>query len=263
MKKFVSKQSFSRLGAVRIPFASALGLAKTLRLSLLAAVTALPLLHSCNDSDVEGADSRALVTILNPGGIASGYYFKADNGQTFFPSQFAAATGGYNPEDGQRAFIYYSLLEEKNPKYDYSIKLYGITEILTKDVEEMDASNEEEFGDDPIAPVALNGGSGYDCLISAGYFTCSFNILGVGDEKHTISLVRSASADDTEDPSYTLLELRHKADDMGTDTPSTKTGIASFKLGAYDPAITQKKGLKIRFKDLNGHMQAALIDYQK
>lgn len=236
---------------------------KKFTLILLAAIATLPLLHSCNDSDVEGADSRALVTILNPGGIASGFYFKADNGQTFYPSQFAVATGGYNPEDGQRAFIYYSLLDEKSPKYDYNIKLYGISEILTKDVDEMDPSNEEEFGEDPVELVALNGDAGYDCLISAGYFTCSFKILGVGSEKHKISLVRSASADDTEDPGYTLLELRHKADDMGTDTPTPKSSMASFKLGAYDPAITEKKGLKIRYKDLNGNMQEALIDYQK
>ena len=236
---------------------------KKFKLFLLAAVAVLPLLQSCNDSDVEGADSRALVTILNPGGIASGYYFKADNGQTFFPAQYAAATGGYNPEDGQRAFIYYSLLAEKSQKYDFNIKLYGISEILTKDVESMDASNEAEFGDDPIALVTLNGGSNYDCLISAGYLTCSFSIKAVGSEKHKISLVRSASADETEDPNYTLLELRHKADDMGSDTPTTKSSMASFKLNAYDPAITQKKGLKIRYKDLDGNLQYALIDYSK
>lgn len=236
---------------------------KKFTLILLAAIATLPLLHSCNDSDVEGADSRALVTILNPGGIASGYYFKADNGQTLYPSQFAVATGGYNPEDGQRAFIYYSVLDEKSQQYDYNIKLYGISEILTKEVEEMDASNEEEFGDDPIALVAFGGDAGYDCLISAGYFTCSFSIMGVGNEKHKISLVRSASADETEDTGYTLLELRHKSDDMGSDTPTVKSSMASFKLGVYNPAITQKKGLKIRYKDLSGNMQEALIDYKK
>jgi len=259
MKKFVSQQSFSRRGIAR----TTLGLAKTLRLALLAAIAALPLLHSCNDSDVEGADSRALVTILNPGGIASNYYFKADNGQTFYPSQFAVSTGNYNPEDGQRAFIYYSVLDEKSQRYDYNIKLYGISEILTKDVEEMDASNEEEFGDDPIALVVLGGDAGYDCLISAGHFTCSFSIMGVGSETHKISLVRSASADDTEDTGYTLLELRHKSDDMGSDTPTVKSSMASFRLGAYDPAVTQKRGLKIRYKDLSGNTQEALIDYQK
>lgn len=235
---------------------------KTFKLFLLAAI-ALPLLHSCNDSDIEGADSRALVTILNPGGLAAGYYFKADNSQTFYPSQFATALEGYTPKDGQRAFVYYSLLDEKSPKYDYNIKLYAITELLTKSVEEMDPSNEEEFGEDPIALVALSGDTGYDCLISAGYFTCSFTILGVGTEKHKISLVRSASADNTEHPEYTLLELRHKADDMGADTPSAKSNMASFKLGVYDPAITQKKGLKIRYKDLNGNRREALIDYRQ
>ena len=236
---------------------------KKFKLFLLAAIAALPLLQSCNDSDVEGADSMALVTILNPGGLSGTYYFKADNGQTFYPAEFAVATGGYNPKDGQRAFIYYSLLEGKSQLYDYNIKLYGISEILTKEVEQMDASNEEEFGDDPIALVRINNGEEYDCLISAGYFTCSFTILGVGNETHKISLVQSSSPDETEDSNYTLLELRHKAEDMGSDTPSPKSSMASFKLNSYDPALTGKNGLKIRYKDLNGNLNYALIDYKK
>ena len=225
---------------------------KKFKLFLLAAVAVLPVLQSCNDSDVEGADSMALVTILNPGGLSGTFYFKADNGQTLYPSQFAVPTGGYNPEDGQRAFIYYSLLEEKSQQYDYNIKLYGISEILTKDVEEMNDSNEAEFGDEPIE---------LDCLISAGYFTCSFQIKVTGSEKHKISLVRSASADDTEDPNYPLLELRHKPDDMGSDTPVARSSMASFKLNSYDPAVTQKKGLKIRYKDFDGNLRTAQIDY--
>ena len=137
---------------------------KKFKLFLLAAVAVLPVLQSCNDSDVEGADSMALVTILNPGGLSGTFYFKADNGQTLYPSQFAVPTGGYNPEDGQRAFIYYSLLEEKSQQYDYNIKLYGISEILTKDVEEMNDSNEAEFGDEPIELVKLSGEDRFDCL---------------------------------------------------------------------------------------------------
>ena len=219
---------------------------KKFKLFLLAAVAVLPVLQSCNDSDVEGADSMALVTILNPGGLSGTFYFKADNGQTLYPSQFAVPTGGYNPEDGQRAFIYYSLLEEKSQQYDYNIKLYGISEILTKDVEEMNESNEAEFGDEPIELVKLSGEDKFDCLISAG---------------HKISLVRSASADDTEDPDYTLLELRHKPDDMGSDTSVARSSMASFKLNSYDPAVTQKKGLKIRYKDFDGNLRTALIDY--
>ncbi len=211
---------------------------KKFKLFLLAAVAVLPVLQSCNDSDVEGADSMALVTILNPGGLSGTFYFKADNGQTLYPSQFAVPTGGYNPEDGQRAFIYYSLLEEKSQQYDYNIKLYGISEILTKDVEEMNDSNEAEFGDEPIELVKLSGEDKFDCLISAGYFTCSFQIKVTGSEK-----------------------LRHKPDDMGSDTPVARSSMASFKLNSYDPAVTQKKGLKIRYKDFDGNLRTALIDY--
>lgn len=47
---------------------------KKFKLFLLAAVAVLPVLQSCNDSDVEGADSMALVTILNPGGLSGTFY---------------------------------------------------------------------------------------------------------------------------------------------------------------------------------------------
>ena len=204
----------------------------------------------------------ALVTILNPGGLSGTFYFKADNGQTLYPSQFAVPTGGYDPEDGQRAFIYYSLLEEKSQQYDYNIKLYGISEILTKDVEEMNESNEAEFGDEPIELVKLSGEDKFDCLDQRRILHLLLPDQGHRKrKKHKISLVRSDSADDTEDPDYTLLELRHKPDDMGSDTPVARSSMASFKLNSYDPAVTQKKGLKIRYKDFDGNLRTALIDY--
>lgn len=235
---------------------------KKFKLFLLATVAAAPLLQSCNDSKVEGADSMALVTILNPGGISAGYYFKADNGQTLYPAQFAVATGSYNPDDGQRAFIYYSLLEEKSQKYDYNIKLYGLSEILTKEVESMDPGNEEEFGDDPITLVQLDNGNGYDCLISGGYITLSFKINALAQEGHKISLVRNSTDDNTAESDYTLLELRHKSDKMSSEG-SRRTSMASFKLNGYDPVITGKKGLKIRIKDFNENIEYVQIDYQK
>ena len=54
----------------------------------------------------------------------------------------------------------------------------------------MNDSNEAEFGDEPIELVKLSGEDEFDCLISAGYFTCSFQIKVTGSEKHKISLVR-------------------------------------------------------------------------
>ena len=62
---------------------------KKFKLFLLAAVAVLPVLQCCIDSDVEGAGSMALVTILNPGRLSGTFDFKADNGQTLYPSQFA------------------------------------------------------------------------------------------------------------------------------------------------------------------------------
>ena len=105
----------------------------------------------------------------------------------------------------------------------------------------MNESNEAEFGDEPIELVKLSGEDKFDCLISAGYFTCSFQIKVTGSEKHKISLVRSASADDTEDPDYTLLELRHKPDDMGSDTPVARSSMArSNSTPTIAPSLRRK-----------------------
>ena len=108
---------------------------KKFKLFLLAAVAVLPVLQSCNDSDVEGADSMALVTILNPGGLSGTFYFQGGQRTDALSFAIRRTYRRLNPKDGQRAFIYYSLLEEKSQQYDYNIKLYGISEILTKDVE--------------------------------------------------------------------------------------------------------------------------------
>lgn len=234
---------------------------KNLQLFLLATLAAaLPLLQSCNDSASEGADSATLVTIDNPLEIAYGYYFRADNGKTYYPSQLSESLANYNPKDGQRAVIYYSQIDERRQGYDYSIKLYAVAELLTDQVKE--CGPDEEYGDEPIVPVQLSGGTGYDCLISGGYLTLSFKILAQGSETHEIDLIANTAAQDADDPDYTSLELRHKSGITNT-TGSVHTTAASFKLGEYDPAVTGKTGIKLRFKNFDESIAYIKIDYRQ
>lgn len=234
---------------------------KSIKLFFFAMLAALPLLQSCNDSDMEGADSVALVTINNPGGISGSFYFTADNGQTLYPSEKTEAFVGYNPDDGQRALIYYSQLDSKLENYDYNIKLYALQPILTKEVESFDPNSPtdvENFGDDPIEVAKIN--NTYDCLISGGYLTLSFKIYVTGQEEHKISLVRNVQDTDTEYPEYTTLELRHKAESAYEDA-HTGTGTVSFKLGEYDPAKTNKKGIRLRIKHLDENETVEYIEF--
>ena len=225
---------------------------KSFKLFFLVLLAALPVLQSCNDSDTEGADSVALVTINNPGGLAGTFHFTADNGQTLYPSEMTDVFFGYNPDDGQRALIYYSLLDTKKEGYDYNIKLYALQAILTKEVEPMDPNDPadvEKFGEDPIEVAKIN--TVYDCLISGGYLTLTYNIYAtLQGETHKISLVRNTHDTDTEEPEYTMLELRHKAE-ASIEDAGKRSGVVSFKLGEYDPAVTNKKGILLRVKHLD------------
>lgn len=239
---------------------------KSFKLFFLALLAALPVFQSCNNSNTEGADSVALVTISNPGGLAGSFYFTADNGQTLYPSEMTDVFFGYNPDDGQRALIYYSLLDTKKVGYDYNIKLYALQAILTKEVESMDPNDPadvENFGEDPIEVAQAN--DAYDCLISGGYMTLTYKIYATAQgETHKISLVRNTEDTDTEEPDYTMLELRHKAETAYED-PGKYSGVVSFKLGEYDPAKTNKKGILLRVKHLdeNETVEYIKIDYEK
>ena len=239
---------------------------KSIKLFFLALVATLPLLQSCNNSDTDVPECYALVTIHNPGGVSGIFPFSLDNGQTLYPSEMADVFVGYNPEDGDRALIYYSLLDTPKEGYDYNIKLYALQAILTKKVESLDPNNQtdiENFGDDPIEVAEEN--NTYNYLISGGYLTLTYNIYAsLQGESHKISLVRNTQDTDTEEPEYTMLELRHKAETSIEDS-SKYSGLVSFKLGDYDPAVTNKKGILLRVKhlDQNGTIEYIKLDFKE
>ena len=107
----------------------------------------------------------------------------------------------------------------------------------------------ENFGEDPIEVAKIN--NVYDCLISGGYLTLTYNIYAtLQGETHKISLVRNTHDTDTEEPEYTMLELRHKAE-ASIEDAGKRSGVVSFKLGEYDPAVTNKKGILLRVKHLD------------
>lgn len=177
-------------------------------------------LVSCeNDNDGDYYTGIALVSIIP---TENGYYFRQDNGESIYPS--VNFVSGYElPQKDQRAFIYYSLLETEQPGYDYSIKLFGIENILTKEILIVDSQEElEKIGNDPINITKAWMGDGYINIWFQFPFTS-------GSEPHYINLIQNklvTSTSDNEDG--IILEFRHNA--YGDTNNIIHEGLAAFKV---------------------------------
>lgn len=102
------------------------------------------------------------------------------------------------------------------------VKMEGIQEVLTKEVEEMTVENEEEFGNDPI--LIYQG----DMWLGGKFLNIIFRQNLPRSEKHRISLVENKIATEPGEPEtpetlsigedgYVHLELRYNTYDDVTD----------------------------------------------
>jgi hypothetical protein len=202
------------------------------------------LLQSClDDDDNNDYNSLAITTIKVKAG--QDYYFALDDGKKMLPGD-TTSIHNYLVKDGQRAFVYFNLLEEKKEGYDYNAKVQYIENILTKSVIPMDEQTTDSIGDDRINIV--------DMWLGGGYLNIEFQLFGTQNiqKKHMLNLVRNERQDaPQEDADYINLEFRHNAYD---DTPAyLGNGFVCFKLDNID---TTKKGFNIRVNTLyNGIKQ--------
>lgn len=114
--------------------------------------------------------------------------------------------------------------------------------VLTKQVEDLTAENESEFGNDP---VWVNKDMMW---IGGGYLNVIFRQNLPVKEKHLVSLVRDmrATAAEGEDDEYIHLEFRYKTyDDV---TARQANGAVSFNLNSLD--LTGKKGMKVKLNSV-------------
>ncbi len=95
----------------------------------LLAAGALCLACSCDDNDGDYAAYTDFVTVRTTAAEAD-YYFLLDDGKTLYPGD-RERIGVYEAVDGQRAQLFFSLLAETEPGYDYSAAIYEIRDIYT------------------------------------------------------------------------------------------------------------------------------------
>ncbi len=220
---------------------------------LLIAMAVAPLLASCMKSNSDYPQDRKYVTVASTG---LSYYFVGDDGTTYFPGDVSRFKYDASETDGKRAIIWFTPLAEKKEGFDMNIALYSVADLLSKSVETAETIEQAEAaGNDQLAIS--------DAAFQGDWLDIAFRIMISYDSKHHMTLLdnKTATAPETTPADYQYLEFRQKAENMQIDE-SPGEGIVSYKLGAYHPALTGKKGFYIRIINLNGNVEYVKIDYK-
>ena len=128
---------------------------KKIGLFLIAAMAVFAF-TSCND-DTDGDYPRytpLITTVRTIGGeegeASADYYFQRDNGEKLYPSD-KTRVPDYKGKERQRAIIWFNLLKESVPDYDYNIALYAVDEIFTGKAQVVNTAEElEALGQDGL-----------------------------------------------------------------------------------------------------------------
>ncbi len=220
---------------------------------LLLFITTL-LLQSCLDDWDDNEHSSLTIGTVR---IIDGkdYYFALDEGTKMFPGD-TAQVNNYALVEGQRAFVYFNLLDEKIDGYDYNARINHVENILTKDIYFMPADKADSIGDDRINITNM--------WIADNYLNIQYQLYHSGnpDKKHMLNLVVNEASDGKNDKEgYITLEFRQNAYD---DTPSTPgPGIVSFKLDKIADQMSGKAGLNIRVKSVYDGERYMTIDFER
>lgn len=223
-------------------------------LTLMLMLLITPILQSCLDDWDDKYDTLFAIGTVK---VIEGkdYYFASDEGSTLYPSD-TSYVHNYAVVDGQRAFIYFSELDEKLQGYDYNVRINHIENILTKDIYSMPAEKADSIGDDRINAT--------DCWITGEYLNIKYQFYHSNNQekKHMLNLViNEASTGENHKPDYVNLEFRHNA--YSDSQLSLGTGLASFKLDNISEMLKEKKGLSIRVKSLYDGERFITLDIKK
>ena len=199
----------------------------------------VPALQSCDDDGYSIGDiGWDWATVRATGG--GGYYLEGDRWGMIDP--VASSIPWYKPVDGERVVAFFNPLADTDK--GAQVKIEGIQEVLTKEVEDMSTEEEaEEFGNDPI--LIYQG----DMWLGGKFLNIIFRQNLPRSEKHRISLVENKIATEPGEPEtpetlsigedgYVHLELRYNTYDDVTDYWGW--GRVSYNLEKFYP--TPKEG---------------------
>ena len=218
---------------------------RTTLAAFLLLLIAMPVLQSClDDWDDDERSSLTIGTVRIIDG--KDYYFALD----------AAQVNNYTLVEGQRAFVYFNLLDEKVDGYDYNAKINHVENILTKDIYFMPAEKADSIGDDRINITNM--------WITGNYLNIQYQLYhsNSNDKKHMLNLIVNETSDGKNDKEgYVTLEFRQNAYDDEPLMPGQ--GLVSFKLDKIADRISGKTGLNIRVKSLYDGERYMTVDFKK
>lgn len=215
-------------------------------IAMLCMALTFPTLQSCDDDEgysIGDFTPWLWATVRNNGGA---YYLDCDVWGTLWPVN--TDMGWYTPVEGQRVLTTFNPLWDDYAGYDHAVKILGIENVLTKQVETLTPETEEEFGNDPV--TIYKG----DITISNGYMNIFFLQNLPAREKHRISLVRPQKDEDLYGADgYVHLALRYN--DYDDLTGYGAWGAVSFNLNSLN--ITQEtQGIKLKLNSsVNGEVE--------
>ena len=240
----------------------------------MALLLSVPVWQSCDDDDdyyvvCPPASSWDWGTVCATGG--GGYYVEGDNYGKLIP---AATPSFFHPVDGERVVVFFNPLGSLTDGTQADV--LGVQEVLTKNVELMDAENEEQYGNDPIR--IYQG----DMWLGGKYLNLIFEQKVPAHEPHLIILVRNVTDDsDTEGEEtagetesdnlldadgYVNLELRYNT--YGDVTDKLGWGYVSYNLSDYYALPEYESGAMKGFKvtihsETNGEGVVVVLDFDK
>ncbi|WP_294473996.1 NigD-like protein [uncultured Bacteroides sp.] len=228
----------------------------------------MPMWQSCDDNDGYsiGDFSWDWATVRTTGG--GGYYLEGDRWGMIDP--VTSAIPWYRPVDGERVIAYFNPLYDMEGGKGVQVKMEGVYELLTKEVEDMKTEEEaKEFGNDPI--VIYEG----DMWLGGKFLNLIFLMEIPRTEIHRISLVQNKMESgepvapdapetvEVAEDGYVHLELRYNT--YGDRTEYRGWGRVSYNLEKFYPkeedATTTMKGFKVTInsKD-NGEGRVIVLD---
>lgn len=223
---------------------------KTLGIASLFACLMVPALQSCLDDDDKKYSQLTIGTIEVIEG--KDYYFSLDAGGKMYPGD-TTQINNYPLKSGQRTFVYFDLLDEKVPGYDYNAIIYRIENILTKDIVRVPSEeSEKNVGNDRINITNL--------WITGDYLNIQYQFFydDASDKKHLLNVIFNEQPDMINEGEYLALEFRHNA--FSEKENKLGSGLASFKLKKVKKLLEGKKGISIRYNSLYEGMLTKSVD---
>lgn len=189
---------------------------------------------SCDDNSRSlGSFHISIATVIPKG--ENMYSLLLDNGTHLRP---VASDVLYRPVQNQRVFLNYTILSESEEGYNYNVRVNDMWNILTKQVIELNAQNNDSIGNDPVKTKAV--------WVGGDYLNVSFLFNYGGIRPHAINLVENTLSSETS-PDAIDLEFRHNAY-QSTETRLLE-GFVCFDLKPFRVNDADSVNLSIKVKE--------------